>query len=153
MIYPNITTLIRPFPKMHHAYGIYEREKVLEALGLSTPQHLVLYAVVSSNDYSNNITGLGPGKNSGIIRPIDGNKSAKEMLDEYILAAAAIVKPGVSVDAKMFQPSLRVFALGKQRPIDIPESTSFQSALDRLQEAKAKRAEVVKKKRTTAQQE
>jgi len=84
------------------------------------------------------------------MQSIDGNKTVKMMLDEYVLAAATIVKPGVSVDAKMFQPSLRVFALGKQSPIDLPESTSFRSALDRLQKAKAKRAEDLKKKRTTA---
>ncbi|KAF9342308.1 hypothetical protein BGX34_008396, partial [Mortierella sp. NVP85] len=107
LIYPNVTSLVRPLPKKHHAYGIYEREQVLEALGLPTPQHLVLYGIVTSNDYSNNIPGLGPVNNTDIIRSIDGNETVKKMLDKYILAAAAFAKPGVSVDAKMFQPSLR----------------------------------------------
>jgi hypothetical protein len=57
-----------------------------------------------------------------------------------------------AVDAKMFQPSVRAFALGKQSPVDLPESMSFQSALDRLQKAKAKRADIMEKKRTTARQ-
>ena len=69
----------------------------------------------------------------------------KALLNKYIRAADGMVTS--SLDAAEFQAGLGVFAYGHQTAIDVPESIMFQSAVQRLERAKAKRADVVKGKR------
>ncbi|KAF9943319.1 hypothetical protein BGZ65_001102, partial [Modicella reniformis] len=40
LIYANVSTVIRPLPKRRRAFGVYEKNQVLQALELPSPQHL-----------------------------------------------------------------------------------------------------------------
>lgn len=69
LIYESVHTIWRPISKGR--FLVYDLPKVLEALGINRVQ-LTLLGVVSKNDYSNNIHGLGAESNFGIIKRLKG---------------------------------------------------------------------------------
>lgn len=147
LIYDSISTVIRPIPKMRRVFAIYEKQDVLQTLGLATSKHLLLLGIVSNNDYNANAPGLGPVKNLQLLLSVQESEAIETMLDQYVAAATAITKRGPSPQAKDYDLGVRVFAYGQQTPINIPESNLFRTAIDKLEQAKAKRHEVIQSRR------
>ena len=145
-IYSNIGTIIRPLPKKRRAFVVYEKSEVLQALDLPSPQYLILFGIVSNNDYNGNAQGIGPVRNLRIVKTLKESQRIETMLEEYVSKVEG-------TDAGDYQAALRVFAYGHQTPVNLPQSTAFQIAIHRLQQAKSKRAEVVRDKRAKQKEE
>ncbi|KAG0220891.1 hypothetical protein BGX31_010409 [Mortierella sp. GBA43] len=129
LAYKNITTVIRPIPKQRRKFAVYE----------------------NNNDYNTNINGIGPIKSLRIVKSLKEDQDVRVMVDDYTRQAQSIVRS--PLDPQVFEAGIRVFGHGNQTPVDIPESTEFQPAIQRLIKAKAKRAEVVREHRESRDSE
>ncbi|KAF9401790.1 hypothetical protein BGX21_000584 [Mortierella sp. AD011] len=54
LVYQNVEKVLRPIPKRHHEFALYEKEDILDALDLPSAIHLLLCGIISDNDYSKN---------------------------------------------------------------------------------------------------
>ncbi|KAF9973424.1 hypothetical protein BGZ75_001191, partial [Mortierella antarctica] len=67
LVYDTISAVLRPMPRQS-GYGLYLKPDILHALDLPTSQHLMLYGIVSENDYGRNVERLGLARNADIIK-------------------------------------------------------------------------------------
>ena len=87
----------------HIVFDMIERPNVLSRLSLSEPQ-LVSFAIVSGNDYSENIWGYGPAKNLQIIRDIDEN-----LVSDIVSKYRDIARPKEGRPESNFDGALKIF--------------------------------------------
>jgi len=112
LIYANVTNVLRPIPNRYLQFAKYTKASVLEVLELPSASHLLLYGIVSRNDYSMNVTNLGLARNAKIIA---GIKEAiiPAMLKAYVDAVNQLQG---SVDISQFRDALSVFYNLHQTP-------------------------------------
>lgn len=86
LIYSSVSNVLRPIPNRHLQFAKYTKDDVLQTLELPSESHLLLYGIVSHNDYSKNVSNLGLVRNANIIaKIIEG--PIPVMLTEYIKCA------------------------------------------------------------------
>ncbi|KAF9284158.1 hypothetical protein BGZ68_004853 [Mortierella alpina] len=120
LVYDSISAVLRPLPR-HSGYALYLKPDVLHALDLPSSRHLVLYGIVSENDYSRNVEQLGLAKNADLIRSLPFDELT-EIMTAYIEAASRAT--GELVDPRRFDIAHRVFGTHQQRLLEGPGPTN-----------------------------
>ncbi|KAF9198899.1 hypothetical protein BGZ59_004342, partial [Podila verticillata] len=110
LIYQNVTTVWRPISKGR--FLVYDINDVLATLKITRTQLTVL-GVVSRNDYSKNIRGLGPATNFSVIKRLCGDDPAT-MVQAYLDNEQVILK---NTSQETFSNSIKVFIEGTQTPM------------------------------------
>ncbi|KAF9972014.1 hypothetical protein BGZ75_001631, partial [Mortierella antarctica] len=133
LIYDSITAVLRPMPRQS-GYGLYLKPDVLHALDFPTSRHLLLYGIISENDYGRNVEQLGLARNADIIRTLPSEDLA-DMLASYSRKASTAT--GEAIDPHRFHLAHRVFGDHKQRLLDGPSLTndvyrSYRQRFDQL---------------------
>ncbi|KAI7819135.1 hypothetical protein BC939DRAFT_479798 [Gamsiella multidivaricata] len=106
LIYPSVTKGLRPI--FHGlAYALYTKESVTNALHVPSADYVTLLGIVSKNDYTENIPGLGIVRNLEIIRALRLSPDIRHMLDGYRFMAA--IKSHEVIDQSRFKPSEDIF--------------------------------------------
>ncbi|ORZ27127.1 hypothetical protein BCR41DRAFT_347463 [Lobosporangium transversale] len=77
LIYPSIKRVLRPIPRRHHMFALYEKQEVLQALGFSRNSQLLVYGIISDNDYTPNIPTFGLATNAEIISALTDTDAEK----------------------------------------------------------------------------
>ncbi|KAG0201066.1 hypothetical protein BGX33_010541 [Mortierella sp. NVP41] len=85
LVYDSVKYLLRKMPR-GDAFHFYTRAEVLEALGFQWSCQLVVYGIVSKNDYTVNIPGFSLKKNLDTILSleVDEETTVDALLDLYI---------------------------------------------------------------------
>ncbi|KAG0352482.1 hypothetical protein BGZ54_002759, partial [Gamsiella multidivaricata] len=108
LIYPSITKVLRPI--FHGLAYAFTKESVTNALqSYLSPNtdYVTLLGIVSKNDYTENIPGLGIVRNLEIIRALPQSPDIRHMLDAYRFMAA--IKTHEVIDQTRFKPSEDIF--------------------------------------------
>ncbi|KAF9401293.1 hypothetical protein BGX21_002152 [Mortierella sp. AD011] len=100
--------VLRPIPKRHHEFALYEKDDILDALDLPSATHLLLHDIISDNDYSKNVRNLGLSRNSDIVAGIT-EASVPNMLKEYIRVARSATNMNKVIENSRFGNSLNIF--------------------------------------------
>ncbi|KAF9993493.1 hypothetical protein BGZ80_008129, partial [Entomortierella chlamydospora] len=108
LVYQNVEKVLRPIPKRHHEFALYEKDDILDALDLPSATHLLLYGIISDNDYSKNVRNLGLSRNADIVAGIT-EASVPNMLKEYIKNASSAANVNEAIESSRFDNSLNVF--------------------------------------------
>jgi hypothetical protein len=147
LLYQGISAVVRPLPHQRRRFGVYYTNDVMEALELPSSNHLILYGSISNNDYVNNIKTLGPVKNLSLVQGVE-EKDIRTMLRDYLVSTGKVLEADISLKEEQFDTAIRVFAFGKQTPVQASISNSkFDEFRDRLIAAKTLRYSVAQEKR------
>ncbi|KAG0035988.1 hypothetical protein BGZ83_003968, partial [Gryganskiella cystojenkinii] len=93
LAYCSVDTVLRPNPK-DSGFILYEKDKVVEALGLHHKSFLTLYAIGLKNDFAHNVKTVGPVTNLELVIKIEEPFYPKTMetLDSGVKAVATKYK-------------------------------------------------------------
>ncbi|KAI7819423.1 hypothetical protein BC939DRAFT_495267 [Gamsiella multidivaricata] len=106
LIYLSVTKILRPI--FHGlAYALYTKESVTNALHVPSADYVTLLGIVSKNDYTENIPGLGIVRNLEIIRALSQSPDISYMFDAYRFMAA--IKTHEVTNQSRFKPSEDIF--------------------------------------------
>ncbi|KAF9369280.1 hypothetical protein BGX21_006080, partial [Mortierella sp. AD011] len=108
LVYQNVEKVLRPIPKRHHEFALHEKDDILNALDLLSPTHLLLYGIISDNDYSMNVRNLDLSRNADIVAGTT-EASVPNMLKEYLRIARSVANVNEVIKSSRFDNSLNVF--------------------------------------------
>ena len=69
IVYEHVDAVLRRNPK-DNGYVLYEKQRVLEVLGLRHPKFLVMYGIGLKNDYNHNVKTIGPVGNLELVHAV-----------------------------------------------------------------------------------
>ena len=141
LIYDSISAVLRPMPKQG-GYGLYLKPDVLHALDLPTARHLLLYGIISENDYGRNVEQLGLENNRVIIRTLPSEDLA-DMLARY--SGAATTATGTVIDPIRFHFAHQVFGVHEQHLVQGHSPTNDVYREYRARFEKSKRLRLARK--------
>jgi hypothetical protein len=140
LVHRDVSKVLRPIPKGHHKFALYDRAKVLSALGFSTPNQLLLYGVVSNNDYTSNIRGYGLGRNAEIISNLS-SLSFQDMLPQY-LGVVQTTNPQYNLTYFGHSSNIFIHQTPTKSSGTLPDISDFTKLNDRMMKRIDKKREV-----------
>ncbi|KAF9111826.1 hypothetical protein BGW39_004238, partial [Mortierella sp. 14UC] len=111
LIYDSVKLLLRKMPKQD-SFRLYRKKDVLAAMGFGSSTQLVLFGIISENDYTPHVKSFGFVTNLKIIHGMnDFHTSVEQLLQAYVDEVnTRLSKPSENIDISRFHASYKIFA-------------------------------------------
>lgn len=138
LIYPGVDSVLRRLPGSTE-FSFYQKQGVVNALKLTSPSHLAVLGVVSANDYSHNIQGLGLARNIKFLSDpsLKTLNRTKSILDRYL----TLLPAKYQAQAGQFNNSVKIFLDMRPTTLNTRPATNqeYITLLARFDQAKHRR--------------